>query len=121
MALGPRGGIKGAKDARKVKLDVGIARIRADAPPRDLHTPRKDALVELELTLEALVGLTPVKDFINRTIDDGLRFHAAGTPFRIRHIILSRPLGSGKRLAANLIAKTFYALGLTGDGIVEFK
>jgi SpoVK/Ycf46/Vps4 family AAA+-type ATPase/DNA polymerase III delta prime subunit len=72
-----------------------------------------DALVDLKLDLEYnVVGLQVVKDWCEHHVKECLSYLAAGNiRNETRHFLISGAIGTGKALAAELIAKALYATG----------
>ena len=74
--------------------------------------PNRTAIVALLVELQQTIGLGVVKKWIFKLIEDSIRFHTAREPMSLRHLLLSGGIGSGRKTAAMLIAKTLHAVGL---------
>lgn len=75
------------------------------------------ALAEVDIALEALVGLQPLKDYCAALRGDCLARAALGDEPLVRNVLLSGSLGTGKKTAAQLICTLLRALG-AAKGVV---
>jgi hypothetical protein len=80
--------------------------------------PDKRHLLELKTRMVSLVGLRPVKDWINKLVDDSLRYLMAGERLPLRHMLLSGRLGTGRRTSAELVAKVLCAVGILQNDLI---
>ena len=63
-------------------------------------------------TLESLVGLQPLKDYCRAVRRDCLARAALGDPPLVRNVLVSGSLGTGKKLAAEMLTALLRALGV---------
>ena len=82
--------------------------------------PNRSAIVELFVELQQTVGFKGVKRFIYKLVEDSVRFHAAGKPMGLTHLLLSGGIGSGRKTAAKLIAKAFCAVGVFSSESIDY-
>ena len=91
------------------------ARVRS-AEYRQLarHCPDADPLklAAVDVTLESLVGLTPLKQYCSSVRRDCLARAALGDPPLVRNVLISGNLGTGKKLAADILCQLLRALGV---------
>ena len=69
---------------------------------------------------EQLVGMRPLKEFLDQRVKDVTERHAIDDSKALRHVLISGPLGAGKSTAAKFICDMFELTGgpsLSGGGI----
>jgi hypothetical protein len=78
------------------------------------HCPDADPLklAAVDVALESLVGLQPLKDYCRAARRDCLARAALGDPPLVRNVLISGNLGTGKKLAADLLSRLLRALGV---------
>ena len=59
-----------------------------------------------------VVGLGPLKTYVAKTFTEFLQFALRGEVFRPRTIVLTGPLGSGKKTSAEILGRFFCAIGV---------
>ena len=76
--------------------------------------PDADAakLARVDLGLEQLVGLQPLKEYCASVRQDSLARAALGEPPLVRNVLISGNLGVGKKLAADTLCALLRALGV---------
>ena len=85
---------------------AGLQRAMGWAP-----TSSKSAqLCRLLVRLDALIGLEPVRQWIQEQLGDAKRRTIQGEPLYLRHILVKGRLGTGKKTAAELIAMVWSLL-----------
>ena len=77
----------------KFKLEPSKFKLNGVVPK-----PDQAKLAELLHELQETIGLQVVKRWIFKLVEDALRFHAAGKPITIRHLLMSGGLGRAGRL-----------------------
>ena len=119
VSLAERRREKAAANAKKAadSEEAAIAARARSAEYRQLtrHCPDADAskLARVDLALEKLVGLTPLKEYCASVRRDCLARAAVGDAPLVRNVLISGNLGSGKKLAGQLLCDLLRALGVS--------
>merc|ERR1712185_172435 len=96
--------------------DAALAARLDSHPYRQLarHCPEADAakLAAVDASLDALVGLQPLKEYCAAVRQDCLARAALGDAPLVRNVLISGNLGVGKKLAAETLCQLLRAIGV---------
>lgn len=109
--------------AERVHLQLLTKIAEASTEDEDGVKPedRIDRILQLDYRKDRLIGLKPVKDFLEGLRQDILASYALDEELHLDPILLCGPPGSGKRMSAELIYEEIAALGVCSGDFREVR
>ena len=101
---------------QRIREKIASSQVDDIATKLDFDKHQKEKYAALVVDLESTIGMDALKKFITTRFDDAIGRHLNAEDIDLRHLIVTGFVGTGKRMAAQFMARYGEVLGIFGLG-----